>query len=78
MLLAVHRKFNRDLAAALTVVQREFAVVNCNQGVKTRPLGCVDPDLMAVQVQPLAAAHLNFFVLTAQRIIDVCVQYELS
>ncbi|MGN8897604.1 hypothetical protein [Flavonifractor sp. HCP28S3_F3] len=76
--LGVPRKFNLDRAAALAVVQREFAGANCDQVVKLRPLACVDPDLMAVQVQFLAFLYNDRIIIISRRIIDVIFQREIS
>ncbi|MGN9097517.1 hypothetical protein [Flintibacter porci] len=80
MPLGVHRKFNLDRAAAAlaAVTQREFAGANCDQVEKPRQLACVDPDLMAVQVQFLAFLYNDRIIIIAHRIIDVFFQREIS
>ena len=74
----VIRKGNRELAAALAVIQREFAAANAEQVYKPRPPACVDRDLMTVQIQFLVAYYIDRKIINAHRVIDVFHQLEIS
>ena len=74
----VIRKGNREFAAALAVIQREFAAANAEQVYKPRPLACVDRDLMTVQIQFLVAYYIDRKIINAHRVIDVFHQLEIS
>ncbi|MEJ5966054.1 hypothetical protein [Flavonifractor porci] len=74
----VIRKGNREFAAALAVIQREFAAANAEQVFKPRPPACVDRDLMTVQIQFLVAYYIDRKIINAHRVIDVFHQLEIS
>ena len=74
----VIRKGNRELAAALAVIQREFAAANAEQVFKPRPPACVDRDLMTVQIQFLVAYYIDRNIFNVHRVIDVFHQLEIS